>query len=511
MAWVARNSNNSTRTPSAYVRHDKDGNVIAGGLLGRNAYDRHNSANNHDTDNPTHTTKTDDFGNQYYDWNADYVHHKSDGSTDSVPLAKSTKPHIEGTLRVGSEITIFKGAFTGGVAPVTLATKLQARTAGSSDSWANLTSATASTTHTYTLTASEVGKELRAKTTATDDDGNTLANNGDKTSSVVAQVSVTTAISYTGFVKVGKELSVVGATATGGISPLQYLNQVTFDSGAPDFDVNTVNMGGPHNTAGFAQTYTIPNTPGSNITFRTRIRDNDGLGDYDEEFSSTSQATIADVMTSTGDNGTMTGVFKAGETVAGDTLPTFNGGIAPFTYAVKFQVSADGSSGWTDFGGGFTDVGATLAANEATSTLTASEATKYIRMQTQVTDATGDTLIRGGVTNGPIAAALEGSGNSTLSGTLQDTQTLTVDGEATFSGGSSPVNKEFQWQISDTGSGGFTGWGSGWATYATTVIGETKVIATADVGKYVRLQQRATDDAGAVTTRAGTVYGPLLA
>ena len=107
--------------------------------------------------------------------------------------------------------------------------------------------------------------------------------------------------------------------------------------------------------------------------------------------------------------------------------------------------------------------------------------------------------------------ALSGSGNSTLSGTLQDTQTLTVDGEATFSGGESPVTKEFQWQISDTGSGGWTGWGTGWTTYATTIIGETKVIATSDVGKYVRVQQRATDGDGTVATRAGTVYGAIIA
>ena len=153
MAWQARNSDNTTRTPSAYVRHDKDGNVVAGGLLGRNAYDRHTALNNHDTDNPTATLRTDDFGNQYYDWSADYVHHNSDNSTDTVPLGKSTKPHVEGTLRVGSVVTVFKGSFTGGTGTVTLATKLQARNAGSSDAWADLTTATADTTHTYTLTA----------------------------------------------------------------------------------------------------------------------------------------------------------------------------------------------------------------------------------------------------------------------------------------------------------------------------------------------------------------------
>ena len=73
MAWVARNSNNTTRTPSAFVRHDKDGNVIAGGLLGMNDYERNDESNDPDLTQPGSTIKTDDYGNQYYDWNTDYV------------------------------------------------------------------------------------------------------------------------------------------------------------------------------------------------------------------------------------------------------------------------------------------------------------------------------------------------------------------------------------------------------------------------------------------------------
>lgn len=105
---------------------------------------------------------------------------------------------------------------------------------------------------------------------------------------------------------------------------------------------------------------------------------------------------------------------------------------------------------------------------------------------------------------------LSGSGNSTVSGTLQDGQTVTVDGEATFTGGASPVTKEFQWQISDTGSGSWSGWGTGWVSYDSTIIGETKLVATGDVGKFIRAQQRATDGDGVVVTRAGTVYGPII-
>ena len=406
MAWQARNSDNTTRTPSAYVRHDKDGNVIAGGLLARNAYDRHNSANNHDTDNPTATTATDAFGNQYYNWNADYVHHNSDNSTDSVPLAKSAKPHIEGTLRVGSEITVFKGSFNGGTGTVVLATKLQARNAGSSDAWADLTTATAATTHTYTLTASEVGKELRATTTATDDAPSTLTNNGDPSDGVVATVTVATATSYTGSVKIDKELTITGATGAGGLAPLQYLIQVRFSpTGSGDWSNVNLNTS---NTAGKVVTYTIPSDrAGQYIQIRTRIRDNNGTGDYVQVMSNAAGGSvqIADVMRSTGDNGTMTGTFQVGQTVAGDALPTFSGGIAPFTYAVKFQLSDDNVSFSDVDGNGFGDVGATLEVNEKTIALTATEEGKYIRMQTEVTDATGDTLIRGGTSYGPIAAA----------------------------------------------------------------------------------------------------------
>ena len=73
MAWQARNSDNSTRTPSAYVRHDKDGNVIAGGLLAENAYSRYDESNVVESTQPTSTTVTDAYGNQYKNWSGDYI------------------------------------------------------------------------------------------------------------------------------------------------------------------------------------------------------------------------------------------------------------------------------------------------------------------------------------------------------------------------------------------------------------------------------------------------------
>lgn len=138
---------------------------------------------------------------------------------------------------------------------------------------------------------------------------------------------------------------------------------------------------------------------------------------------------------------------------------------------------------------------------------------------TEATDSYGNTYrnyngdyVGHDVDNNPdVVVPLSGIGNSTLSGTLQDGQTLTVVTDATFSDGAAPVTTEYQWQISDTGTGSWSGWGVSWTSYDTTIVGETKVIATADVGKYVRVQQRATDNDSVVVIRAGIVSGPILA
>ena len=74
MVYQARNSDNTARTPGPYVRHDKDNAVISGGLLSENAYDKHDK-DNADVTNPGSAIQTDVYGNQYYNWNADYTEH----------------------------------------------------------------------------------------------------------------------------------------------------------------------------------------------------------------------------------------------------------------------------------------------------------------------------------------------------------------------------------------------------------------------------------------------------
>lgn len=75
MAWVARNSDNTPRTPSPYVRHNEDNVSEATGLLEENAYVSRDVDNVADSPQPGKTLQTDAYGNQFYDWSADYVRH----------------------------------------------------------------------------------------------------------------------------------------------------------------------------------------------------------------------------------------------------------------------------------------------------------------------------------------------------------------------------------------------------------------------------------------------------
>ena len=78
--WQPHNSDNTPRTPSPYVRHNSANEVVAGGLLGQNAYSRYDESNVVEDPQPTSTTQTDAFGNQFKDWNADYVQHDVDNN-----------------------------------------------------------------------------------------------------------------------------------------------------------------------------------------------------------------------------------------------------------------------------------------------------------------------------------------------------------------------------------------------------------------------------------------------
>lgn len=77
---------------------------------------------------------------------------------------------------------------------------------------------------------------------------------------------------------------------------------------------------------------------------------------------------------------TIAGAANAGSTLTA-TAGTATGGTAPITYATKWQISADGSSGWADIAG----------ATALTYAIQAGDKDKYLRAVTTATDSTAPT------------------------------------------------------------------------------------------------------------------------
>ena len=96
------------------------------------------------------------------------------------------------------------------------------------------------------------------------------------------------------------------------------------------------------------------------------------------------------------------------------------------------------------------------------------------------------------------------SGSTTLGSTL--TGTL-----ATYTGGHEPVTIEYQWQRSDSSSGGWSGI-TAWTTQTdSTPSTQTYTTVLADNQKFVRLASKATDADGVVAYGSGNSVGPMEA
>ena len=160
MAWVARNSDNTTRTPSAYERHNNANGDVAGGLLGRNAFERHNSDNSDDTQ-PTSITGTDAFGNQYKNWNGDYEAH----NVNNEGLRVTTALSVSGTYQVGQTLTITNATATGGDGTIVYLIQKRVSDTGTGG-WVNTvlqSSAAAGEVLTHVIPAEDLGKYIQIR------------------------------------------------------------------------------------------------------------------------------------------------------------------------------------------------------------------------------------------------------------------------------------------------------------------------------------------------------------
>ena len=166
----------------------------------------------------------------------------------------------------------------------------------------------------------------------------------------------------------------------------------------------------------------------------------------------------------------------SGTATVGETLTTTDGtwdGTPAPTFTYKWQVSDDGSTGWTDISG----------ATSSSFTITSSEAGKYIRSEVTATNSEGSASEPSAATSQVLENPVIST--PTISGTAKVGETLTASASAT-AGFPSP-SLSYEWQSSPDGSS--------W----TAISGETSSTLLLDsslAGAYARVQVTATNSEG---------------
>lgn len=165
---------------------------------------------------------------------------------------------------------------------------------------------------------------------------------------------------------------------------------------------------------------------------------------------------------------------------------TWAGTPAP-TYAYQWEVSDDGSTGWTSISG----------ATSSSYTLTSSEGGKYVRLAVTATNTAGTATAYSAasafVAEDPVSVIAP-----TVSGTAKIEEVLTANA-GTWTGFPSP-DFSYQWERSADGS-------TGWANISGATAA-TYTLANDDKGKYVRVQVTGTNNAGSASA-ASEPQGPV--
>lgn len=285
MAWQPHNSNNADRAVSPYEDRNVANDVI-GDLNTENAYVRADEANIPENPQPGYISVTDDFGNQYKNWNANYVKHGINGEdlNPDVPISidsASTIVGLSSTLtRAGEVVTGTVGTFSGGSGGLTIEGRFFIDKGGDHSDLANWTPISgyrSEPVQTYTPTTDDIGKELIFVSRAVDANGITAISISDNMINIFPPLSVISGTTFTGTKQVGQTLQITVATASGGIPPINYLIQLRFsDTGTGGWGDNQ-NLAG-NLSAGDVVDWTIPaDKAGKYVQIRTRVRDNNGV------------------------------------------------------------------------------------------------------------------------------------------------------------------------------------------------------------------------------------------
>lgn len=385
----------------------------------------------------------------------------------AVP-ANTVLPAITGTAKDGQTLTSTTGTWSG--SPTSYARQwLRCDTAG-----ANCTNISGATATTYVLTATDVGKTIRIKVTATNGSGSANVNSA-QTATVVAAAPVVSVVpTISGTAKDGQTLTSTTGTWSG-TATITYARQW-----------NRCNSGGTGCVAISGATGTTyvatPADIGSKLNVTVTASNAAG--------SASSSSVVTALVTGAAPVNTalpaITGTAKEGQLLSA-TTGTWTG-TATITYAYQWQQC---SPSCTNISG----------ATASTYRLVAAQVGKTIKVVLTATNGTGSASATSAATatvttGAPVNTALPVVTGTTTQGQVLSSTTGTWVGTAT-------ITYARQWKRCNSVGGS--------CTNISGATGTTYTLVAADVGNTIKLTVTATNGVGNVAAEAATtaVVAPL--
>jgi len=402
----------------------------------------------------------------------DGVHHV----LPAVAPSNTAPPEVSGTAEDAVTLTASDGTWTG-TAPITFAYQWERCDDAAGEACADIDGATAST---YTLTAADVGRWVRAEVTATNAIGGTHAWSPVEGPVAAAPPVNTVRPEASGWAADGEVLTAIEGDWTG-TAPITFAYQWERCDDAAGVSCADI-------VGATASTYTLTSDD-IGKWLRAEVTATNAAGT-----ASASSEIPEDPVESAPPENTAVPVVS-GTATDGETLTTTDGtwsGTAPFTFAYRWQRCDDAAG---------VSCGDIAGATASTYTLTSDDVGKWLRVTVTATHD-GATVGATSVLTGEVAAAAPvGAAVPVISGTAQDGVPLTTtDGTWT---GTTPMTFSYRWERCDDAGG----------TTCVDIAGATAgtyVLAGGDVGKWVRVTVVATNPGGTVgATSAPT--GPVAA
>ena len=385
--------------------------------------------------------------------------HVVGGTPRLLPLpspVNTVAPAVSGTAQVGQALTADSGTWSNPPADVSgYAYRWQVSDDGV-NGWTNA-AGPGGVTATYTPAAGEYAKFLRVEVTATNDGGDTAATSSATSAVLSVAPDNTVAPAITGTVQVDELLSVDSGTWQSQQLPTGY----AYEWQVSDDGVSGWTAGAGTGVA--TSSYIAPVAEDGKY-LRVKVTATNDAGSTEAFTAVTASVDIPAPVNLTAPS--ILGGAGVGEVLTA-SVGTWNA-YATQAATYQWQVSDNGSTGWTAAPGDGADSNAYTVAD--------ADAGKYLRVQLTAHNRLHDTVADSDATS-IVLAHPDNTALPTISGTAAIGQQLTAS-HGTWTNGDTYA---YEWQVSVDGS---TGWATATGSGANTA---SYTVATADAGKYLRV------------------------